>query len=78
MSLTLTPSFFLRLELIPILEKHNLKLLEECQIWHKGKKSTRVKVCGRSGNGKEWKIKEFLIMSYDAHQVARIIDKNWY
>lgn len=74
----LTESISLRIELIPVLEQHDLKLLDINQTWHKRKKSTIVKVAGYSQSNKRFIIKDFLIMSFDAKVIAKVIDNNWY
>lgn len=74
----LTESISLRIELIPVLEQHDLKLLDINQTWRKRKKSTIVKVAGYSQSNKRFIIKDFLIMSFDAKVIAKVINNNWY
>ena len=74
----LTPSFAIANELAPILAELNLKLLDQEQTWHNRKKSTKVTIAGYSHSAKKYIVKEYLILSFDAKTIAKVIKKNWH
>ena len=74
----LTPSFAIANELAPILADLNLKLLNQEQTWHNGKKSTKVTIAGYSNSTKKYIVKEYLILSFDAKTIANVVKKNWH
>ena len=74
----LTPSFAIANELAPILADLNLKLMDQESIWHNGKKSTKITIAGYSNSNKKFIVKEFLILSFDAKTIAKVVKKNWH
>lgn len=67
----------LRQQLLSDLNEANLILLDIIQRLHKGKKSTKVTVCGYSDSNKKYQVKEYLIMSIDEKTISKVIIKNW-
>ena len=74
----LTPSFAIANELAPILADLNLKLCYQESMWYNGKKSTKITIAGYSDSAKKYIVKEYLILSFDAKTIAKVIEKNWH